>query len=516
MQLTTKQLDKMNAYVGCGPHLDADILILGNEEGTDGFPEEIAAHAAARFRLYGKDQETVSTLLDSMTSDRDILYQDDLYPSEYHKYSPKGLWTNGFWEPSANAGGEKIKEYLKRYYGSIPTKSTDRLSAFNTHTARICLTIKAIKTDSNFPIETYLNYDKSKRNEIVAFTEEQLYTPNPWGGVATALMDWRPLPRPNEGGWPPEYQALFKNADEYLDAYLFKKNATPKMQAFVERRIQYLKTIILQSRANHLITIGQTENKLDIIARMFPKQKLEIEKMPLKNRAYYVRVRLPEKTLNIYVLPFFNYFSIENLYRVAKHYIIPNYFDFPHLSEKSNFASITYDHKIKNEKTSKKSKSIRVESLNGSEEKLFLLELAQKISDLEPDIRHTSARRDNKVNYNYMHMWFDDSCWGTPQCSAHIHVNFQSIMKVEIRWGVHPDKFEEPIRSNLIKAANYIGNMISEYGFQRSSSSRKLIIFHKILQKDKEKKEELLNDAVMELRRMLSLARENIIKIVPD
>lgn len=507
MQLTTKQLEKMNAYVGCGPHLDADILIMGNEEGTDGYPDKVAAHAAARFRLYGKDEKMVTTLLESMTKDKEILYHDDLYPNEHYKYSRQGLWSEGFWEPSATSGSEKIKKYMSQYYGSVPPKSTDRLSAFNTHTARLCLTIQGIKANSNFQIETYLSKD-SKRDEIIAYTKEQLYTPNPMGGISTALMDWRPLPRPNESEWPDVYKLLFKDADEYLDAYFFKKSTNKNMQDFVERRIQYLKSTIVRSRAKHLITIGQTGNKLEILKRMFREQKLEIERMPLKNKAYSVRICLPEKTLNVYVLPFFNYFSIENLRRVAKYYIIPDYLNFPRSSDVTDFVSNARDLPRKIKEVSKQSQKIKDETFGGSEEKCFLQKLAQNICVLEPDIRHTSARRDNRVDNNYMHMWFNDKYWGTPQCSAHIHVNFQSTKVVEIRWGLHPEKFEEPLRSNLIKASDCIGNKILEFGFQKSRTARKLIVFYKILQEDEE--DELLKNTVMELGRILNIAREII------
>ncbi|MFS0555078.1 hypothetical protein [Brevibacillus sp. 179-C9.3 HS] len=508
MQLTIKQLEKMNAYVGCGPHLDADILIMGNEEGTGGYPNEIAAHAAARFRLYGKKESTVSTLLESMTSNKNILYQDDLYPNEHYDHSPNGHWSEGFWEASANSGCKKIEDYMKRYYGFCPKKSTERLSAFNTHTARLCLTIQGVKDDPNFPIDTYLSRDKSNWDEIVTYAKEQLYTLNFKGGVSTALMDWRPLPRPNENTWPYEYQLLFENVDEYINAYSFKKSATERMQAFVERRIQYLKSVIVRSHAKCLVTIGQTENKLDVLRRMFPEQELEIERIHLRNKAYTVRVKLPEKTLNVYILPFFNYFSIENLHRVAKQYIIPDFFNIPRPLNVIDFTSVSHPIPLRIKEMSKQSKKNWDERRDDSGERHFLQKVAQTMSALEPDILHTSTRRDNKVEYSYMHMWFHDEQWGTPQCSAHVHVNFKPTRKVEIRWGLHPGKYEEPVRSTLIKAAGRIGNQLAEFGFQKSRSAKKLIVFYKILQENQE--EELLKNSVIELRRAMTIARKII------
>ncbi|NIK78763.1 hypothetical protein FHS15_003909 [Paenibacillus castaneae] len=508
MRLSPNQLEKMNAYVGCGPHLDADILIMGNEEGTGGYPTHIETNAVARFRLYGKEETTVSALLDSMAQDKEILCQDDLYPNEQYECSVNGNWKEGFWEKSARSGGEKIKRYMKNYFGYDPEKSKEKPSLFNTYTARLCLTLEGIKNDPHFPIETFLRSDETKTNEINEYADNQLYTSRPGGSLSTALMDWRPLPRPNEGVWPPEYHSLFESESEYLRAYRFNKSATDKAREYVNKRLDYLKSVIVHSRANTLITIGQVDNKINMLRRMFPEQELVIERIPISKRSYTTKVLLPNRTLHIYILSFFKFFPIEDLLYVAKQHLVPDFFDRerPTMETQSICSTVLSPSPQKIKKKLSSRKQTNSEQTDGLEERRFLVELAKQMKVLEPDIQHTSAYRDNRADYNYMFMWFGDKQWGNPKCKAEIHVNFKPEVEVELSWRIRPDQYEQPLRANLIHAAESIGNELSKLGFKRNTSAKLYIEFHKVLQRKQD--EELLNISAAELRSAMNLARE--------
>lgn len=119
MKLNWTQLKKLNAYIGCGPHKNADLLIMGNEEGAGGYPKEIEAHSTARFRLYGKDPKTVTALLESIKTNRRGLHHDNLHQDEKYTNSLDGNWENGFWEEDDIDGGNKIEQYILARDGNL-------------------------------------------------------------------------------------------------------------------------------------------------------------------------------------------------------------------------------------------------------------------------------------------------------------------------------------------------------------------------------------------------------------
>jgi len=513
MRLTEKQFEKMNAYVGCGPHSTADILIMGNEEGTDGYPDQIAAHAAARFRLYGKDEAAVEELLDAMDRNKDILYEDDVYPEERYRYAadPEGGWGQGFWEPNANSGRDKIESYMKRYFGFLPDRTKPNGgSLFNQYIARLCLAVQAAKNEPGRSFERYFVDDAEEKPAIEAFVGERLYMPDPQGGVTTALMDWRPLPRPNEGGWPEVYRSLFETEKEYMDAFDFKKKATNRMKAFVDSRMNYLKSVIVNSRAKHLITIGKVDNKIEILKRMFPEQKLHFRQIPISNRSYETRVALPDgRRLNVYALHFFEGFSKENLYYFASHHLVPDYvgYERPAARKMPEKPQGTGKPKKENRELQAKAenKVKRLDPGTQRDELRFLEELAERLKAMDPALSSIKPRHDKKVDYNYMFLWCDDRHWGKEACKIEVHVNFEPDTAVEISWRLREDRYEESLLPELRKASVRIGEELDRDGFKLNPKARKYIEYHRIV--DGKRDERLLPDSAAVIQRVLSVAR---------
>lgn len=511
MQLSPEQFQKMNAYIGCGPHLDADILIMGNEEGTNGYPNQIAANAVARFRLYGKGEAEVSALLDQMDYDREGLSDDRNFSNEQYKYSLNGNWREGFWEESARSGGEKISRYMERYNGTLPDRTIATPSLFNTYSARLCLSLQGIKKNRHFPIETYLSnsISTSIREEINSYAEEGLYTKNPKCGVSTALMDWRPLPRPNEGGWPEEYHSIFKTQKEYMDAFDFKRFKTKEIEAFVMARLNFLKAAIMNSQAQYLITIGRVDNKKEILTRMFPDQQLDFNRIPISNRSYETTIDMPNRKLKVYVLAFFKNFSINNYSHFAQYHFIPDFIGYerPAFDEETRPVHLPHNSVIR-----ARVKKNNREQRSGNEELLFLEDLALRMKTLIPTINHTKAYRVNKVNYNFMFMWNAGEHWSKEGCRLEIHANFYSNeAEIEINWALRPDCFEEVLRTKVIVAAEEIGTELAKYEFKKMAS--KVYIEYRKTLKWSNRDDSMLDESVAQIQQVLNTATD-ILSIV--
>lgn len=336
MNREESQLERMNAYVGCGPHHDADVLIMGNEEGTGGYPHEIEAHSIARFLLYGKSEEHVNQILERYKScemDYKQIPLDDQYT-----YHFGDSWKNGFWEPNALDGVEKIRKIILARDGDIPKKS-DTFSTFLMHSARICY---GLTTDHDTPIEKWFqpkgnNNSKSSEiyTEIKDYAMDNLFSTDHPGKLRTALLDWRPLPRPTQEKWPTLYQFLGTTDKEYIKAYCFKKTTLDMayVSEFAERRLKYLKSTIVQSKAQTLIMTGEVDCKIDILRHMFPEWKFDFTNISTKQRAFYTRIEYKDenkdKHIHVYLLPFFNYLSLQDLCRIVKNYIVPDFHGMP-------------------------------------------------------------------------------------------------------------------------------------------------------------------------------------------
>jgi len=314
----------MNAYIGCGPHRDADVLIMGNEEGTGGYPKEIDAHMVARFLLYGKSEEQVTNLVNqyrTLQGDFDQIPLDNNYA--YHYGSS---WKDGFWEPNGLGGENKIEALIKARTGSIPVK-TDTFSPFLMQSARI---VYGLTTDSSIPVEHWFRTGASDTSitvntEIKEYARQRLFSTDSPGRLKTALLDWRPLPRSTQDTWPPLYGFLGEDDSAYLEAYNFGGAAQSELRTLVESRVKVLRSAIVNSRASILIMTGEVSaNKLQLAQAMFPDSRFI--SLPMRNnKAYYAQVNLPNKRMHVYLLPFFNYLKVEELCTLVKNYIGPDF-----------------------------------------------------------------------------------------------------------------------------------------------------------------------------------------------
>ncbi|WP_156396466.1 hypothetical protein [Paenibacillus sp. Soil724D2] len=493
-----KQLQKLNAYIGCGPHMDADIIVMGNEEGTGGYPEEIEAHTAARFRLYGKDEKTVDALLKAIETDPQVLHHDELHGEEAYTYCLNGDWENGFWEENDKDGEGKIERYIIARDGKLKKKVEVPPSPFLNYIARICLALDHRNEDK--PLQDWFQKKNADLGIIDKYIKNHLFKKSV-EGVKTALTDWRPLPRPNQDTWFEEYGLLGKSARQYMDAYFFNPNEREKAAYILaERRAELLKDLIVNSKARFLIMIGEVlESKLDLIKRFFPDQDIQFTRLKTRNHAYTITVKLPHKTFHIYAMPFFGNgaLSLEELHRFVRDILLPDYTkqprpQFEELMQKPTMEMESFSHKIKL-------------SINGevSPEIKLLKEVAVRLSSLEPNLRHGSFYSVTRDGFSYAHFWFDEEHWGDLHCDAHIHVT--PNLDVEIRWGLYPAKIPEIlVHSNLINAVDPIGNHLRTRGFKPSHTSKRKLFNKKIngLPQD-----ELLERLVAETREMMNIVR---------
>ncbi|WNS40732.1 hypothetical protein [Paenibacillus sp. MMS20-IR301] len=278
-RISREQYKQLLSYIGCGNFPEADILFFGNEEGTGTY--SIEANVEARCNTFGKAPGA---------SGYSYIFGD----------SP----AQGYWEPSALGGRDKIIEYL-RAKGADPKISDQVRSSFLKSIARIVL---ALENHSTAPVSDWFEAvdSKEKRQEISGFALEGLFCPRE--GLQTALTDWRHLPRPQEGGWYDEYAVTATIENRYSRAYnQFAAGMEDEFSNYsedAEQRRQLLLQAFGHSRAGVLIGLGGANGfKKQVLSHMF---KVDFEPVDLGHGVMMNKAlaRMKNKTMHIYLLPF--------------------------------------------------------------------------------------------------------------------------------------------------------------------------------------------------------------------
>ncbi|WP_431026743.1 hypothetical protein [Lysinibacillus sp. LZ02] len=285
-QITKEEYDKLLCYIGCGNFPEADIMIFGNEEGTGGFSVE--ANVKARCQKYGKNE-----------------FDEYIYTLEEND------WTKGYWEPCSKSGAEKIIQYLDEHGIEYSEKAYTKGSFLST-ISRICLALNEENGDIDYWFKLYRD-NKDTKVKIKNYIEQSLFKKS--DGIQTCLVDWRPLPRPNERWWGTEYKNILFGHEKnpYLKAFNTFKGTNKEHQFSnfledVEKRKEILKNAISKFPVPIVIGLGGVKFKKTVFSKIFSDIKFtELNRLTdyLNNqKAFKAEVQLPNKKLSLFLLPF--------------------------------------------------------------------------------------------------------------------------------------------------------------------------------------------------------------------
>ena len=295
MELNKSMYNQLLRFVGHGDFENADIIILGNEEGAGG--NTIADNLIKRCEKFGRNEtgEYINYIQDS---DGELLcywQKDDAQKQEtMHDISLQD---------------EDNKKFEKG--GEINSKT--KYSKFLSMCARMKLALANLEdTDVN---KWYKNLGKDKiSDEIRVVASNHLFTEE-YGGIRIAMIDWRPLLRKTEkdsgNSWPKEYSNIteskyrtafdFGTGKQYKDKFSdYKKDAEIRKTAIASLLKAYPGKII--------IGYGAIEIKQKILENIFEGckfSKLDIENESTnKSNGVYGYCDLEEGRQHMLLLPF--------------------------------------------------------------------------------------------------------------------------------------------------------------------------------------------------------------------
>ncbi|OZM56462.1 hypothetical protein CIB95_11850 [Lottiidibacillus patelloidae] len=282
--ITKEEYKKLLSFVGYGNLHEANIIVFGNEEGTGG--RGVRENINVRNLFYGTENGEYEYCLDNQN------------------------WENGFWEPNTLDRQSTRDSYLNP---DNPTLNKSN-SPFNQTVARICLASENSDKDIDYWFQKFDDNQDAKKI-IKDYVRNSLYRTK--SGIQTYLVDWGPLPRPNQDWWGEEYFSISENKNNnYIKAFDFKNIDTSDhsfsdFASDVEHRLDLLRNTITNIPSNILICLGGANGfKKTALQRMFSLKDsqftpLEIEIESEKNlSSYHSIATLPNKELHIFMLPF--------------------------------------------------------------------------------------------------------------------------------------------------------------------------------------------------------------------
>ncbi|GIO36574.1 hypothetical protein J41TS12_14350 [Paenibacillus antibioticophila] len=239
------------SYFGCGDFQNAKILVFGIEEGTDG--HEVEANVVARTYSFG-----------SFDSNGNLL--SAIEPPNREK---------GYWEPNAQLGGKKVRDYIYRRDGILLEEKVTK-GPFNEIIARITLELEQPNYNTNYWFRL-MKDDQEMAEQIRGRIKTQFRTSTE-DLIHTALTDWKPLPRPDMTEWPPEYQpshTLFG-----IDPLLYEKAFSLKVRdeicdsntnysEDVQKRLNIIHNVFQGSSIPIIIGLGEIQTKKRVLENIF-------------------------------------------------------------------------------------------------------------------------------------------------------------------------------------------------------------------------------------------------------
>ncbi|MNI33439.1 hypothetical protein D3C73_873890 [compost metagenome] len=241
-KITKDEYKTLVSYLGCGDFQKAKIVFFGIEEGTGG--NGIEENVVARANLFGEfDNGTITSAL------------------------KMGERENGYWEPNALLGGNKV-----RGIKGLPPVGAFLKGFYNPTIARISLELESPEEVPEYWFQG-MNENLGAKKKIIERIG-QLYQKDSESQLAIALTDWRPLPRPNENDWPSEYGGINKNL--YLKAFDNPGSTQIYEDSFsnytedAHHRAQLLRNLLTTNSIPLIIGLGNIPAKKKLLENIFP------------------------------------------------------------------------------------------------------------------------------------------------------------------------------------------------------------------------------------------------------
>ncbi|MGG7622217.1 hypothetical protein [Bacillus coreaensis] len=287
-KINKEQYEKLLHYIGSGDLPNAKIIVFGNEEGVGGNP--VYANVEAREKYFGK-------------KDGENFYS--------YTIDPEGDYKKGFWNPSAIEGENRVFRIMEENKHELPKKGFTK-GGFLQYCSRICLAIEDNKNDISYWFEP-INENHEAKKEILKYIRDGLFQPKKTG-IQTFLMDWRPLPRPNENWWGDEYSKSI-DRKSYLKAFNLTSSRKDYEDQFsnysedVITRNNILKNAVIYSNAKVLIGLGNIDTKQKFIKEILDLsdsdfKEFNIEGVNVRAVIGNKKFRERDKDLSIFLLPF--------------------------------------------------------------------------------------------------------------------------------------------------------------------------------------------------------------------
>lgn len=283
--INKNQYEKMLCHIGSGDLQNADIIVFGNEGGAGGKPLYAIIEGIERYAPKGFGENQVTSTLDL-----------------------NGNWDAGFWDTSAIICEQMAFEIMQENNVKLPDKGFVK-GGFLQYCARISLAIEDTKNDIDYWFKP-MGQNTEAAHHIKEYIREGLFQPRK--GIQTFIMDWRPLPRPNQNWWGEEYSVIdkdrfflafnLKSRKEYCDEFTnYSKDAL--------RRKEILKNAILTSRAKVIIGFGEVDTKQNLIKEILDLslsdfKEITVDGVTVKAFACRKKYEVKNDELNIFLLPF--------------------------------------------------------------------------------------------------------------------------------------------------------------------------------------------------------------------
>ncbi|PWW08720.1 hypothetical protein DFQ01_101446 [Paenibacillus cellulosilyticus] len=276
--ISQEQYQTLVSYMGCGNFPNAKIVFFGIEEGTGGYA--IPENVIARAETFGQFDN--GSIVSSFTP---------------------GSREDGYWEPNAQLGGQKVRQVL-----GLPPVEPFTGGFFNSTIARISLALERPQPDSNHWFRLYPE-DKNAAADIKRRIG-QLYRKDSECRIDFALTDWRPLPRPNMGKWYPEYstvnKSLFNKAFDNVD---FKRVHQDEFSHYTNdaiKRARLLHQLITSFSIPLIIGLGKIPVKRKLLEKIFPGLQFEsFQSAVFPNHPGLLgKVQLNGQMVHVLLLPF--------------------------------------------------------------------------------------------------------------------------------------------------------------------------------------------------------------------
>ncbi|MEK5479613.1 hypothetical protein NYE70_22195 [Paenibacillus sp. FSL R5-0407] len=286
--ISKEQYQTLLSYVGFGDFQKSKIYVFGIEEGLGGHDEE--SNIVARVEKFGSFDSN-----GNLTS----------------ALSPPNR-EQGYWEPNAQSGGQKIRDYIYKRDRTLLTGKPAK-GAFNEIIARMCLELEQPKESKDYWFRL-MNDDKDIARKIKDRIQT-LFQSSTDDLLHTALTDWKPLPRRDMKKWPIEYQPT--STQFGLDSKLYERAFSLKYeQEFcddntnytedVEKRLAILRNLLNSTNSPIMMCLGEIPTKRRVLGKIFPEAEFRTFQSTVHptHSSLKAEIQLEARTLNIFLLPF--------------------------------------------------------------------------------------------------------------------------------------------------------------------------------------------------------------------